>query len=325
MFSYKILIILTNKSEVKIVLTYIVRRTLMIVPILIGIATITFLLNFVFVPGDPVRIAMGQHADEDTIEMIREEMGLNDPLYMQYFRFVGRIFKFDFGKSFTSNRPVLDIIMERVPATAQLTIGAMIFAILVGVTAGVVSAVFPNSIWDYLFMLFAMVGISMPVYFLGMILIWIFALNLDLLPVGGYGSWQHLILPSVALGGLQAARIARMTRSSMLEVINKDYIKTARAKGLAEKVVILKHGLRNALIPVITVIGTQLGFLLGGAVLTETTFSWPGLGRLAVDAVMKRDFPLIQGTVLFLATIFIVINLIVDVSYGFLDPRIRYD
>ncbi|GAB6138234.1 ABC transporter permease [Halanaerobaculum tunisiense] len=297
----------------------------MIVPILIGIATITFLLNFVFVPGDPVRIAMGQHADEDTIEMIREEMGLNDPLYMQYFRFVGRIFKFDFGKSFTSNRPVLDIIMERVPATAQLTIGAMIFAILVGVTAGVVSAVFPNSIWDYLFMLFAMVGISMPVYFLGMILIWIFALNLDLLPVGGYGSWQHLILPSVALGGLQAARIARMTRSSMLEVINKDYIKTARAKGLAEKVVILKHGLRNALIPVITVIGTQLGFLLGGAVLTETTFSWPGLGRLAVDAVMKRDFPLIQGTVLFLATIFIVINLIVDVSYGFLDPRIRYD
>ncbi|WP_459837432.1 nickel ABC transporter permease [Halanaerobaculum tunisiense] len=306
-------------------LTYIVRRTLMIVPILIGIATITFLLNFVFVPGDPVRIAMGQHADEDTIEMIREEMGLNDPLYMQYFRFVGRIFKFDFGKSFTSNRPVLDIIMERVPATAQLTIGAMIFAILVGVTAGVVSAVFPNSIWDYLFMLFAMVGISMPVYFLGMILIWIFALNLDLLPVGGYGSWQHLILPSVALGGLQAARIARMTRSSMLEVINKDYIKTARAKGLAEKVVILKHGLRNALIPVITVIGTQLGFLLGGAVLTETTFSWPGLGRLAVDAVMKRDFPLIQGTVLFLATIFIVINLIVDVSYGFLDPRIRYD
>lgn len=297
----------------------------MIIPILIGVATITFLLNFVLVPGDPVRIAMGQHADPETIKMIREEMGLNDPLYVQYFRFVGRMFKFDFGKSFTNDRPVIDIIIERVPATAKLTFGAMAFAIIVGVSAGVVSAIFPNSIWDYLFMLFAMVGISVPVYFLGMILIWIFALNLDILPVGGYGSWQHLILPSIALGSLQAARIARMTRSSMLEVINKNYIKTARAKGLAEKVVILKHGLRNALIPVITVIGTQLGFLLGGAVLTETTFSWPGLGRLAVNAVMKRDFPLIQGTVLFLAFVFIIVNLLVDLSYGFLDPRIRYD
>ncbi|MBM7622858.1 ABC transporter permease subunit [Sporohalobacter salinus] len=306
-------------------LTYIIRRTLMIIPILIGVATITFLLNFVLVPGDPVRIAMGQHADPETIKMIREEMGLNDPLYVQYFRFVGRMFKFDFGKSFTNDRPVIDIIIERVPATAKLTFGAMAFAIIVGVSAGVVSAIFPNSIWDYLFMLFAMVGISVPVYFLGMILIWIFALNLDILPVGGYGSWQHLILPSIALGSLQAARIARMTRSSMLEVINKNYIKTARAKGLAEKVVILKHGLRNALIPVITVIGTQLGFLLGGAVLTETTFSWPGLGRLAVNAVMKRDFPLIQGTVLFLAFVFIIVNLLVDLSYGFLDPRIRYD
>nr|WP_275589223.1 ABC transporter permease [Sporohalobacter salinus] len=306
-------------------MTYIIRRTLMIIPILIGVATITFLLNFVLVPGDPVRIAMGQHADPETIKMIREEMGLNDPLYVQYFRFVGRMFKFDFGKSFTNDRPVIDIIIERVPATAKLTFGAMAFAIIVGVSAGVVSAIFPNSIWDYLFMLFAMVGISVPVYFLGMILIWIFALNLDILPVGGYGSWQHLILPSIALGSLQAARIARMTRSSMLEVINKNYIKTARAKGLAEKVVILKHGLRNALIPVITVIGTQLGFLLGGAVLTETTFSWPGLGRLAVNAVMKRDFPLIQGTVLFLAFVFIIVNLLVDLSYGFLDPRIRYD
>ncbi|GAB6099255.1 ABC transporter permease [Halanaerocella petrolearia] len=306
-------------------LTYIARKSFMAIPILIGIATLTFLLNFVFVPGDPVRIAMGQNADPETVEMIREEMGLNDPLPVQYKRFIFRLFQGDLGNSFTSNRPVVDMILERLPATAKLAGSAMGIAIVIGVTAGVISAVLPNSIWDYLFMTLAMVGVSMPVYWLGLILIWIFALNFDILPVGGYGSWQNLILPAFALGSRQAAKIARMTRSSMLEVINKEYIKTARAKGLSEKVVVIKHGLRNALIPVITVIGTQMGYLLGGTVLTEKTFSWPGVGRLAVDAVMKRDFPLIQGTVLFLAAIFIVVNLLVDISYGFLDPRIRYD
>jgi peptide/nickel transport system permease protein len=293
----------------------------------LGIATITFLLNFVFVPGDPVRIAMGQHADPDTIEMIREEMGLNDPLYMQYIRFVGRLLKGDLGESFRTRRPVRKMVLERVPATAKLAVGAMIIAIIMGITAGIISAVFPNSIWDYIFMTLSMIGVSMPVYWLGLLLIWLVALNLDWLPVGGYGdgAFEYLILPAFTLGARQAARIARITRSSMLDVINKDYIKTARAKGVAEKIVILKHALRNALIPVVTVIGTQLGFLLGGVVLTERTFSWPGLGRLAVDAVLKRDFPLIQGTVLFLAFVFVVVNLLVDLSYGFLDPRIRYD
>ncbi len=305
--------------------TYIIRKSLMVVPILIGIATITFLLSFVFVPGDPVRIAMGQHADPDTIEMIREEMGLNDPLYVQYFRYIGRLFRLDLGRSYTGRRPVLDMVLERLPATAKLAGMAMLIAVILGVTAGIISAIKPYSIWDYLFMTLAMVGVSMPVYWLGLILIWIIALNFNLLPVGGYGSWQHLILPAIALGSRQAARIARMTRSSMLEVMGKDYIKTARAKGLSEKIVVIKHALRNSFIPVITVIGTQLGYLLGGAVLTEKTFSWPGVGRLAVDAVMKRDFPLIQGTVLFLAAIFIIVNLLVDLSYGLLDPRIRYD
>ncbi|AGB40429.1 ABC-type dipeptide/oligopeptide/nickel transport system, permease component [Halobacteroides halobius DSM 5150] len=306
-------------------LTYIARKSLMAIPILLGIATITFLLNFVFVPGDPVRIAMGQSADPETLKMIREEMGLNDPLYVQYFRFIGRLVQGDLGESFTSQRPVINIILERLPATAQLAGSAMLVAIIIGVTAGVISAVMPNSIWDYLFMTLAMIGVSMPVYWLGLVLILIFSLNLDLLPVSGYGSWQHLILPAIALGSRQAAKIARMTRSSMLEVIGKDYIKTARAKGVAERIVVIKHGLRNALIPVVTVIGTQMGYLLGGTVLTETTFSWPGLGRLAVDAVMKRDFPLIQGTVVFLASVFIIVNLLVDISYGFLDPRINYD
>ncbi|WP_027339345.1 nickel ABC transporter permease [Halonatronum saccharophilum] len=306
-------------------LTYIIRKSFMAVPILIGIATITFLLNFVFVPGDPVRIAMGNHGDPATIEMIREEMGLNDPLYIQYGRFVGNIFRGDLGISYTTRRPVFEMIMERLPATAMLAVSSMVIAILLGVTAGIISAIKPNSILDYLFMTGAMIGVSMPVYWLGLILIVIFAVNLNVLPVGGYGTFAHLVLPAIALGVRQAAHIARMTRSSMLEVIDKDYIKTARAKGLSEKVVVIKHALRNALIPVITVIGTQLGYLLGGTVLTEVTFSWPGVGRMAIDAVNRRDFPLIQGTVLFLAAIFIVVNLLVDLSYGVLDPRIRYD
>lgn len=308
-------------------LTYIARRALMAIPILLGIATITFLLNFVFVPGDPVRISMGQHADPETIEMIREELGLNDPLYMQYFKFVGRLVTGDLGESFSNGRPVINMIKERVWATAKLTLAAMGIAVILGVTAGVISAVFPNTWLDYIFMTLAMLGVSMPVYWLGLLMIWLFALNLNLLPVGGYGdgSLVYLILPAFALGLRQAARVARITRSSMLEVINKDYIKTARAKGVKEKLVIMKHGLRNALIPVVTSIGTQVGFLMGGAVLTERTFSWPGLGRLAVDAVLKRDFPLIQGTVLFLAAVFVVVLLLVDISYAFLDPRIRYN
>ena len=306
---------------------YILRKTLMVVPILIGIATITFLLNFVFVPGDPVRISMGQHADAETIEMIRAEMGLDDPLPVQYVRFIGGLFKGDFGKSFTTRRPVLDMVLERFPATAKLALAATMISIVLGVSAGIISAVYSNSFLDYFFMTFSMLGISMPVYWLGLVLIVVLSLNFDLLPAGGYGSgnWRYLILPAFALGFRQAAKIARMTRSSMLEVIDKDYVKTARAKGLSEKVVVIKHALKNALIPVITVVGTQLGYLLGGAVLTESVFSWPGLGRLAVNAVLKRDFPLIQGTVIFLAACFVLVNLIVDLSYGLLDPRIRYD
>ncbi|SJZ40061.1 ABC transporter permease [Selenihalanaerobacter shriftii] len=307
--------------------TYAMRKLLMAVPILIGIITITFLLNFVFVPGDPVRIMMGQSADEETIQMIRKELGLDQPLYVQYFKMLGRLAKGDFGRSYKTNRLVSEMILSRLPATAKLAFSAMLVAIIMGITAGVISAIKPYSFWDYFFMGGALLGVSMPVFWLGLMLIVVFAIKLNLLPVGGYGDGQiqYLILPAITLGTMQAGRIARMTRSSMLEVIGKDYIRTARAKGLSEKIVVIKHALRNALVPVITVIGTQLGYLLGGTVLTETTFSWPGIGRLAVDAVQARDFPLIQGTVLFLAVIFIVVNLLVDLGYGFLDPRIRYD
>ena len=305
-------------------LTYILRKSVIVIPILIVLATITFLL-FVLVPGDPVRMAMGQRVDQEVVEDIRDELGLNDPIIVQYGRFIGNMFRLDFGESYTYRRPVRDMILERVPATAQLAGAAMLIAILIGVTAGIVSAVFPNTILDYIFMTGAMIGVSMPVYWLGLIMIVIFGVYIDILPVGGYGSFRYLILPAVTLGSRQAAHIARMTRSSMLEIINNDYIKTARSKGLSEKVVVLKHALRNALIPVVTVIGTQLGYLLAGTVLTEVVFSWPGLGRMAVDAVFRRDFPLIQGTVLFLALVFIIVNLVVDLSYGVLDPRIRYD
>ncbi len=305
-------------------LTYILRKSIMVIPILIGLATITFLL-FVLVPGDPVRMSMGQRVDQEVVEDIRDELGLNDPLIVQYGRFIRDMFRLDFGESYTYRRPVRDMILERIPATAQLAGAAMLIAILIGVTAGIVSAVFPNTILDYIFMTGAMIGVSMPVYWLGLIMIVIFGVYLNILPVGGYGSLVYLILPAITLGSRQAAHIARMTRSSMLEIINNDYIKTARSKGLSEKVVVLKHALRNALIPVITVIGTQLGYLLAGTVITEVVFSWPGLGRMAVDAVFRRDFPLIQGTVLFLALVFIIVNLVVDLSYGIFDPRIRYD
>lgn len=308
-------------------LTYIIRRSLMAVPILIGVATITFLLSFVLVPGDPVRMIMGQHADQATIESIRQEMGLDKPLVVQYVNFIVKIFQGDLGRSYKTRRAVSTSVVERFPATLKLGFSAMGVAVIIGIIAGIISAVKPYSISDAVVMIFALLGISMPVFYLGLLLIVVFAVWLNLLPVGGYGGGDlsYLILPAIALGAMQAARIARMTRSSLLEVIRMDYIRTARSKGLGEKIVIFKHALRNALIPVITVIGTQLGYLLGGTVLTETTFSWPGIGRLAVDAVKSRDFPMIQGTVLFMAIVFIVINLIVDISYGWFDPRIRYE
>lgn len=270
---------------------------------------------------------MGQHADEVTLQNLRHEMGLDQPLHVQYVKFISKVLQGDLGRSFKTKRTVVESIGERFPATVRLAFAAMSVAIIVGLLGGIVSAVKPYSIWDNIFMGLALLGISVPVFYLGLLLIIVFAVQLNWFPVGGYGggAFRYLVLPAIALGTAQAAQIARMTRSSLMEVVRMDFIRTARSKGLSEGVVIFKHALRNALIPVVTVIGTQLGYLLGGTVLTETTFSWPGVGRLAVDAVQSRDFPMIQGTVLFLAIIFIVINLLVDLSYGWFDPRIRYE
>ncbi|HOP55502.1 MAG TPA: ABC transporter permease [bacterium] len=305
-------------------INYIIRRLLLTIPTIIGIITITFLLMYV-VPGDPVRILMGQRGDPETIAMIRKQMGLDDPLPVQYFRFLGNILRGDFGRSYATNRPVLPEILSRFPATLKLALASMLVASIIGLTAGIVSATKQYSFFDYSSMVVALMGVSAPVFWVGLLLMWIFGYTLGWLPISGYGGVSYLILPAIALGVRPAAYIARMTRSSFLEVLRQDYIRTARAKGLPERRVIYVHAMRNTLITVITVLGMELASLLSGAVLTETIFAWPGIGRLSVDAIIKRDHPMVQGTVLFTAIIFIFANLIVDISYAFLDPRIRYE
>jgi peptide/nickel transport system permease protein len=299
----------------------------MVIPILLGAATIVFALMFI-VPGDPARLLMGQHGDERTLATIRQELGLDKPVYVQYARFIGRLAKGDFGMSYRQKRPVAEIIRERFPATAKLAVASIILAVTIGITAGILAAVFRNTILDWLVMIISLSGISMPVFWLGMMLILLFASGLGWLPVGGYGrsgDLRHIILPAVSLAAISVGYIARMMRSSMLEVIGKDYIRTARAKGLSKRVVVLRHALRNAFIPVITIIGINFASLLGGAVATETVFAWPGLGRATVDAIRVRDLPVVEGCVMFLALIFVIANLLVDLSYAWLDPRIRLD
>jgi len=307
--------------------SYIIRRIIMTLPILIGVATIVFILMFI-VPGDPARMLMGQHGDEETLASIRREMGLDQPLYIQYGRYIGRLARGDLGTSYRQKRPVARIIRERFPATLKLAVASMIIAIVAGVSAGIVAAAFRNTVLDWLVMVFSLTGISMPVFWLGMMLILVLASGLGWFPVGGYGrsgDLRHIVLPALSLAAISTGYIARMMRSSMLEVIGKDYIRTARAKGLSRKAVILRHALKNAFIPVITIIGINFASLLGGAVATETVFAWPGLGRAAVDAIRMRDLPMVEGCVLFLAVIFVAANLVVDLSYAWLDPRIRLE
>ncbi|HPI97187.1 MAG TPA: ABC transporter permease [Synergistales bacterium] len=304
---------------------YILRRLLYTIPVIWGVVTVVFILMAV-VPGDPARIMMGQRGDPETLERIRSDLGLDLPIHRQYLRFMQEIIKGDLGTSYRTNQEVSEALIERFPATFKLAFWAMIFASVTGVAAGMLSAVKQYSLFDYSAMFIAIAGVSAPVFWVGLILLFIFAYTLNIVPGVGYGDGQliYLLLPVITLGVRPAALIARLTRSCMLEVLNQDYIRTARAKGLAEKTVIIKHAFKNALIPVVTIIGTQLSALLSGAVLTETIFAWPGIGRLAVEALVARDFPMIRGTVIFMALIFLVANLVVDLSYGFIDPRVRY-
>lgn len=306
--------------------SYIVRKMLYAVPVIWGVVTIVFILMTI-VPGDPARLMMGQRGDPETLARIRADLGLDLPIHKQYTRFLKDLVRGDLGVSYRNNEKVVDALMTRFGATLKLAFWAMVLAALLGILAGVVSAVKQYSIFDYSAMFIAISGISAPVFWVGLLLLLVFAYTLHLVPGVGYvpGDWRYFILPVITLGVRPAALIARLTRSCMLEVLTQDYIRTARAKGLRERIVIMRHALKNALIPVVTIIGTQVAELLSGAVLTETIFAWPGVGRLAVEALIARDFPMIRGTVIFMAVIFLVANLIVDISYGFIDPRIRYD
>jgi len=356
---------------------YIFQRLLLLSFVLLGISIITFTMMHL-VPGSPADVMLGEHATDEKVARFRKAYGLDDPIPIQYLRYVSKLARGDLGRSVRTNFLVTEELAQRLPATVELTFGAMFVACLIGVPAGIIAAYHHNSSFDLLTMVGSLIGVSMPVFWLGLILSYIFGFRLQLLPpsarltvgvelptiaavynlraifTGSSGNRiititdflsnfyiftalvtgnpealmdaaKHLILPSMALGTIPMANIARMTRSSLLEVLGQDYVRTARAKGLPESMVILIHALRNAFLPIITVIGLLLGGLLGGAVLTETIFSWPGMGRLVVDRVLARDYPTVQGGVLVIALLFVLINLLVDISYAYLDPRIRYE
>jgi len=290
---------------------------------MLGVSFIVFTMLYL-TPGDPARMMLGEQATEEALEELREDLGLNDHFVIQYGNWLRRIvFEGDFGTSFHTRRPVMDSISERFPATVQLAAAGVLVAVAIGIPLGIISAIKQNSIIDNAAMLFALIGVSMPVFWQALLLILLFAVHLDWLPAMGLTSFRHLILPALTLGTGGAAVIARMTRSTMLEVIRQDYIRTARAKGQVESLVTRRHALKNALIPIITVVGLQFGFLLGGAVITETAFTIPGVGRLLVDGINNRDFPVVQGGVLLIALTFSLVNLAVDILYAFVDPRIK--
>lgn len=304
-------------------LNYFLKRLLGLIPTLLIVAVLVFLFVHML-PGDPARLAAGQDADEQTVAMVRHELGLDKPLPQQFVSFFTHMLQGDFGTSIRTRRPVSTEIGERFFPTVMLTITSMVWAVFFGMGIGIVSAVFRNQWPDRLGMTLAVSGISFPAFALGMLLMQIFSVQLGWLPTVGAATWKHYILPSITLGAAVAAVMARFTRASFVEVIQEDFVRTARAKGVRERTVIIKHCLRNALIPVVTMMGLQFGFLLGGSILVEAVFNWPGLGRLLVDAVQMRDYPVIQTLVLLFSLEFILINLVVDVLYGFINPTIRY-
>lgn len=348
---------------------YIGRRLILVIPVLLGISIVTFSM-IRLIPGDPALVMLGEHATVEARQAFKKRMGLDQPLPVQYARYVRSLATLDLGRAIRTGRPVISEIRDFLPATVELTLGALTFAITLGVLLGVIAAYRHNTLVDLGTMVGALVGVSMPVFWLGLMLIYFVGVKLRWLPPSARltigvpyetitqhyaitgamvpwtdflsrfyllgslvtGQWKvfkdalsHLILPSIALGTIPLSLVARMTRSSLLEVLHQDYMRTARAKGLAERVLLLRHALKNAFLPVITIIGLQLGLLLSGAILTETIFSWPGMGRYVVERVLGRDYPAVQGAVLLIASLFVFVNLLVDLSYAYLDPRIRYE
>jgi ABC-type dipeptide/oligopeptide/nickel transport system permease component len=306
------------------VTAYITQRLVQAVPVLIGISILSFLMLHL-IPGDPVQVFAGDKPlTPERAEVLRHQYGLDRPLLVQYLDFASHAVHGDLGVGLRSQKPVMDSILEVLPSTIQLTAAALAIASVLGITFGIMAAVSHGTWFDTAIMAVAMLGISTPVFYSSLLLILLFSFTLTWLPATGQGGIERLIMPATALGLASGAVLARLVRSSMLEVLNQEYVVTARAKGLAPQLVVLRHALKNALIPAVTILGLQLGALLGGAVVTETIFSRPGIGRLAVDGILNRDFPLVQGTVLVAAVVYVLVNLLVDVSYAVLDPRIRY-
>jgi len=303
---------------------FIVRRLLLSVPTLFGVLVVAFLLLYI-APGDPVEAMVGERADSATMARLRAQLRLDDPLPARFAHYVGSVVTGDLGRSYITNRPISRDIRERFPKTLQLAGAAMLLATVIGVTLGILSARRPGGFVDRFALGLAYLGISFPVYWVGLLLILLFAVTLRWLPPSGYGSLRFLALPALTLGMRSIAFLARMTRSAMLDALGADFIRTARAKGLGEWAVTAKHALRNAVIPVITVLGLDFGSYLTGSILTETIFSWPGIGRYVVNAISRRDLPAIQGTVLFLSTVFVLVNLITDLAYAKADPRVSYE
>ncbi len=307
---------------------YIIRRLLQSIIVVFGVSLLVFVI--LFQSGDPVLLMASPDATKEQIEQLRHSLGFDRPVYVQYLDFISGAIRGDFGTSLRQGQPVLDLIVQRIPATLKLAVSAFVLSVCISIPVGIISATKRNSVWDNLSMAFALLGQSLPVFFLGVMLIWIFAGKLQWLPSFGDGdgglrsTLSHLVLPTVTLGTFSLARNARLVRSSLLEVLGLDYIKTARSKGLTERAVVYRHALKNALIPVVTIFGLEFGVLLGGAVITETVFSWPGVGRMVILAIQQRDFPLVVGTVMVLAMMFVILNLLVDLLYGVIDPRVRY-
>lgn len=301
---------------------YICKRILMMIPVIIGVSLLVFLV-LKMTPGDPARVVAGSEADEATVEQIREELGLNKPVLQQYVNYMLALLHGDMGTSYTTSKPVADEILARMPTTFILAFAGVFVAVLIGIPLGIISATKQYSVLDYISTLLALGGVAMPNFWLGLMLILLFSLKLGWLPSGGGDSWTAYVLPAITLGVGATASFMRTTRSSMLEVIRQDYIRTARAKGAGEGRVVMHHALRNAMIPVITVIGLQIGTLLGGAVVNETVFSLPGLGTLMINAINQKNEPVVLGCLITFAIIFSLVNLLIDILYAFIDPRIK--
>ncbi|MEN3009917.1 MAG: nickel ABC transporter permease [Candidatus Bipolaricaulaceae bacterium] len=305
-------------------LSYLVRRLLVALPTLLGVTFIVFSIVRVL-PGDPAQAMAGVHATQDYIERVRKELGLDLPIHVQYARFLRGLLRGDLGRSIRTGLPVAQEVWTRFLPTLELTAASLFLTLAVGVLVGILSATKPYSLYDHASMFLSLAGLSLPVFWLGLMLMLLFSVRLGWLPAAGRGGLRHLVLPALTLAASSVALVARFTRSTLLEVLRQEYITTARAKGVRESRAILVHALRNALIPIVTIVGLRFGALLSGAVLTETVFAWPGVGRLVVDSVSARDYPVIQGTVLVIAACFVFINLAVDLLYGVINPRIRYD